>query len=552
MGISTKRSPLTPTPTVSVTTSNNIPPPPFGSGIPGQPGSGVPSALPHLANTYSQQAHGQHGPVKRHHLKNWTEAEPNRLVARSKGRTAVKGEKSGRDEARTVPLSAAAAPTTKSGLYTTLGRAPSTALNLPSALTSQVVDTQQERKVSAVSSCASGAEADNERDTSIDESDEVGEVSEALTFADGVNVGSQGEVSERGIKGQSRDASCERSREAGTRSVSPSTAKKTDKTGRKSPMTRSVTPASATGITSSSESSRPVANSTVRTTAAAPVVPHSVQGYDGGNVGVLGGGVKLGGGPSSSAGTTATPAGKHDQSGRSVSGQSIARSTGQIRSTSGSSAFAATGSESETTIGSGTEGVKSLVSGNRKRRGRPQQTRSPDVSHSRSREPVSHPHPHHWSPLTPSRMHMPPTPGTVPSPNGTMAMGMLGGGIAGQPGAVGYPIGPGTAAGMGFHQAYAGPPQPWGQMPVGGLGLPIPSSGVSPATPSTRPPLATSSVGRLSPTATQTAFRPRLAPPLPLVGGGVQGQPGIVTPAIGQTDNSTWRGFQQTMHAGPR
>lgn len=479
--------------------------------------------------------------MKRHHLKNWTEAEPNRLVARSKGRSgASRGEKQpSKDEARSVPASG---PTSKSGSYTTLGRAPSTALNVPSASASQVTaKSKQERSVSGVSSCASGAEADTEKDTSIDESDEVGEISEALSFADCVNVGLPvGDDIE--VTGKTRE---------GTRSVSPATAKKSEKTGRNSPLERSGTPSSAVGVKTSSESLRTGADA-VKASVSTPAIPQSVQGYDGGNVGVLGGGVKLGGGPSASASNSGTPASKHDQSGRSASGQSTARSVGQIRSTSGSSAFAATGSESETTIGSGAEGGKnSLSSGNKKRRGRPQQSRSPDVGHSRSRESISHPHshPHHWSPLTPSRMHPSPTLGSVPSPKGSMGMGMLGGGIAGQPGAVGYPMAPGTTT-AGYHQAFPGA-QPWAQMPVGGLGMPMPvHAQLVTATPGVSSSF--SNIGRLSPIATQTGSRAHAPPHLPLINGGIPGQPASIGIPVSQSDNATWRGYQHTMHTGPR
>lgn len=474
--------------------------------------------------------------MKRHHLKNWTEAEPNRLVARSKGRSgASRGEKQpSKDEARSVPASG---PTAKSGSYTTLGRASSTALNVPSASASQVTDkSKQGRNVSAVSSCASGAEADTEKDTSIDESDEVGEISEALSFADCVNVGLPvGDDME--VKGQTLE---------GTRSVSPATVKKTEKTGRNSPLSRSGTPSSAVGVKTSSESLATGAD--VKASGSAPAVPQSVQGYDGGNVGVLGGGVKLGGGPASAS--NSSTASKHDQSGRSVSGHSTARSVGQIRSTSGSSAFATTGSESETTIGSGVEGGKILLSsGNKKRRGRPQQSRSPDVVHSRSRESISHSqaHPHHWSPLTPSRMHPSPTMGSGPSPKGSIGMGMLGGGIAGQPGALGYTMPPG-AANAGYHQAFPGA-QPWAQMPVGGLGMPMPAHAQS-VTPGGSS--AFSSIGRLSPVATQTGSKAHAPFHLPSINSGIPGQPGSIGLPASQTDNTTWRGYQHTMHTGSR
>lgn len=429
----------------------------------------------------------------------------------------------------------AGTPASKSGTYTTLGRASSTTVNAPNTTAPQVSDkTQQQRSVSAVSSCASGAEADTERDTSIDESDEVGEISEALTLADCVNVGLPVEEAVE-AKGKTGEAA---------RSASPATIKKNDKTGRNSPIIRSVTPASTANATTSSESPRTGVNSTVKASSPASAVPHSVQGYDGGNVGVLGGGVKLGGGPSASSNNSSGTAGKHDQSGRNVSGQSTGRSTGQIRSASGSSVFAATGSESETTIGSD-GGKASLSLGNKKRRGRPQQSRSPDVGHSRSRESISHSlsHPHHWSPITPSRMHPSPTLGTVPSPKGQMGMGMLGGGIAGQPGAVGY----GPPAGV-YNQAYPGGQQ-WAQMPVGGLGMPMPSAPVQ--TSASGAALGFSNMGRLSPTAT-TGSRTHAAQHLPVHSGGIPGQPGSIGAPIAQVDNSTWRGYQHTMHAGPR
>lgn len=479
--------------------------------------------------------------MKRHQLKNWTEAEPNRLVARSKGRTTGRGEKPpSKDEARSVPLSGGV-PTSKSTSYTTLGHASSTAVNAPTAPAVQIKDKAQQRNVSAASSCASGAEADTERDTSIDESDEVGEISEALTFADCVNVGLPVGESDVEVNTKTQEAA---------RSASPATSKKHEKSGRDSPVVRSVTPASTVNAAMASESPRTGVYSTLKASSPAAAVPQSVQGYDGGNVGVLGGGVKLGGGPSASSSNASIPAGKHDPSGRNVSGHSTARSSVQIRSTSGSSAFAATGSESETTIGSGVEGCKpSLSSGNKKRRGRAQQSRGPDVGHTRPRESISHPHshPHHWSSLTPSHMHPSPTLGTVSSPKGQMVMSMLGGGIAGQPGAVAY----GPPAGAGYKQAYAGS-QPWAQMPVGGLGMPIPAPLIQSIPSSPGAGVSSSNMGRLSPTAVHASSRTHGSSHLPILSGGIPGQPGHIDLSVAQPDSATWRGYQHTMHTGPR
>lgn len=478
-----KRSPLTPATTVSVTTSSHIPPPPFGSGIPGQPGSGAPTSVPHGANIHMLQSQGPHMPVKRHHLKNWTEAEPNRLVARSKGKTANKAINTGKDEARPSGTSASSGPTAKAGSYSTLGRS-SAALNVSNMSASQ-------RKISAVSSCASGADADTERDTSIDESDEVGETSEALTIADCINVG----IRSGNVSGGAR--SCE----VGLRKVSPSS--KSTKTGsepgRKSPASARTASASTAPPESLSAESRYAAGSGVKASTSTVVTPtpHSVQGYDGGNVGVLGGGVKLGGGAATSSNNNGSP----NAGSRVVSGQyPTGRSSGPTRSVSGSSAFGTTASESETTIGSGTEGGKmSLGPGAKKRRSRPQQSRSPDILQARNRDPLPTQHvpAHRWSPMNPSRMHLAPTSGAVPAP---MGMTMLGGGIAGQPGSGGFPMASGAPTA--YHQMYAGGNQGWAQMPIGGLGMPMSSPDTQSASTPGAGTIAASGVKNFTPAST--------------------------------------------------
>lgn len=457
-----KRSPLTPITTVSVTTSSHIPPPPFGSGIPGQPGSGVPASLSHAVKLPLQQTQGSHIPVKRHHLKNWTEAEPNRLVARSKGKATNKALNSAKDEARPPTTSDLSGSSSKAVSYSALGRAPPTALN--------VSETAAQRNVSAVSSCASGADADTERDTSIDESDEVGDTSEALTFADCVNVAtSSKDVLERPnspeIVGQAV-------------TPTPNPTKTDSKPGRGSPVPAKTASPSIMASGSSSKGTRQVSSSGAKASPSAATTPnpHSVQGYDGGNVGVLGGGVKLGGGAGSS-----TPQNRSPNTGnRVVSGQNpTGRASGATRSVSDSSAFGPTASESETTIGSGCEGGKTAIGpGSKKRRGRPLQSRSPGISQGRTRDSMQarHAPPYRWSTMNPSRMHLPHVPGVVPGP---MGIAMLGGGIAGQPGSMGFPIAPGAPTG--YPQGYAGGHQGWAPMPAGGLGMPLSPPEAQPA-----------------------------------------------------------------------
>jgi hypothetical protein len=89
-------------------------------------------------------------------------------------------------------------------------------------------------------------------------------------------------------------------------------------------------------------------------------------------------------------------------------------------------------------------------------------------------------------------MHLPPTQGPGP-----MGMGMLGGGIAGQPGSVGFPMA--SAAPTGYHQLYAGGNQGWAQMPVGGLGMPLSSPDAQAVSPLTTGPFVGSGVKNFIP-----------------------------------------------------
>ncbi|GHJ86059.1 hypothetical protein NliqN6_2461 [Naganishia liquefaciens] len=511
-----KRSPLTPTTTVSVTTSSHIPPPPFGSGIPGQPGSGMPTSVSHPSKLPLQQNQGLHVPVKRHHLKNWTEAEPNRLVARSKGKTANKAVARSKDEERPNPTSAVSGPPGKAESYSALGRASSSALN--------AAETASQRKSSAISSCASGADADTERDTSIDDSDEVGNTSEALIFADCVNVGpSSKDISER-----------HNSPEIARKIVNPSPiSTQTDsEPARKSPTHTRTTSPSAVALGSSSGEPRQASNSGIRvpTSATAAPNPYSVQGYDGGNVGVLGGGVKLG----SVAGSSQTQNRSPNTGNRAVSGQNATgRASGLARSVSGSSAFGTTASESETTIGSGSENGKiALGSDSKKRRGRILQTRSPDTSQPRMREtvPTQHAASYRWSPMNPSRMHVPPVPGVA---TGAMGIPMLGGGIAGQPGSMGFPIGPGAP--NGYNQVYAAGNQGWAPMTVGGLGLPL----SSPEAKTTTASFAVPGVKTFVPAATFAAEGLHAQPSRPQFPVFRPQSRTVETPAVGQRHSST-------------
>ncbi|KAJ9107485.1 hypothetical protein QFC21_000939 [Naganishia friedmannii] len=500
-GLATHRSPLTPTTTVSVTTSNNIPPPPFGSGIPGQPGSGVPTSAPSgTGNEYLSHGFTQPPPVKRHHLKNWTEAEPNRLVARSKVRPAKGGDKASKDEARAQPSSTIPTTTsTKSGTYPGLGRRSSPALlNVPTSTS----DSKEQARHPSVSSCASGAEADTEqeRDTSLEESDGAVELvargaifvpAKALKVTPGGMMAGQ-EKNE--VKRKQSPVPAIRKRDGENPQQDPAR-------GRIPPNTtvdkRSVSPVAHVG------------NPSKLVNSAVPEVPQSVQGYDGGNVGVLGGGVKLGGGGGAIPGSTSSPPvmGKPDHTSRSVSAQSAGRTAAKMRSTSGSSALGGmTGSESETTIGSGAEGGKGIPGGNKKRRGRPQQSRSPNIPHSHSHDPIPpthNMHHHQWSPVIPTHMHHPPTSGGMP--------GMLGCGIAGQPGSIGFTPGSTLAHGGAGWQGYGGAVPSWAPRPQGGLGIPV-HSPIGPLAHS--PPYAFASSSATKHAATSTT-RPIMGPAVP-------------------------------------
>ncbi|KAJ9123865.1 hypothetical protein QFC24_003642 [Naganishia onofrii] len=559
-----QRSPLTPATTVSVTTSNNIPPPPFGSGIPGQPGSGVPTSAQagsrdeYLSHGFTQ-TQTQPAPVKRHHLKNWTEAEPNRLVARSKARPGKGGgggggggDKASKDEARTQPSSSSASTTpattsaTKSGTYPAgLGRRASPALlDVPTTASS---DLRAQARAFSTSSCASGAEADTEqeqeRDTSLVDFDlnldeSADSAVKSVPTAGGYGtifvpaasslkvVGGAGEVGPPGEEVKRKQSP----------SVPPATRKRDggehqkpqqDSARGRIPCNaiqdkRSVSPVALAhaGIPGSGKST------------AVPEVAQSVQGYDGGNVGVLGGGVKLGGGGGGGGGGGAgggvsvsgsisaptTAMGKQDHTSRSVSGQSSGRAAAKMRSTSGSSAFGGgvTGSESETTIGSGTEGGKGVPgSGHKKRRGRPQQSRSPNIPHSHSHAQSNDPNPaphnmhnHQWSPVIPTHMHHPPATGGMP--------GMLGAGIAGQPGSIGFPPGSTLAHGGAGWQGYASIVPPWAPRPTDGISMPGSRSSIGPLAHSPPYVFASSSAGKnAATTSTSTSTRPIMGPALP-------------------------------------
>ena len=261
-----------------------------------------------------------------------------------------------------------------------------------------------------------------------------------------------------------------------------------------------VKPRSPSSVVATAGAATSIASSSPRTdTTNSPGTAARVQGYDGGNVGVLGGGVKLGG-----QGVPKTPNMGLSRA-RSASGTSVLSGVSAQRTVSGSSsAISEEGGSPEHNLG----------------------LASPSPADARSPGGIVHPH-------QPKRRRG--RPQSRPYFGGASPKGNLpiqpGTGIAGQPGS-GPPMGPSYPYQGGHYGQMPGQHASYGPPPGGSMNQPqnrIPSS-----SPGNVPPPAWNHVGLINglPPMTQNggggwgvnpAVLNVVAPP---IGGGVPGQPG--------------------------